>query len=148
ATALSSFPTESMDIGPIIAFSLDRLRSLEGHIKAIEDSKNAIFGYLFAGKKLREIARKLHEDCRLECEHPHQELAKLKLWRNNLHKIRVFVGGMPLEAEFEIGVVLIAAKLVGAGKPALAPAEVLDAARHLDEAMKLSTPLLVSSRGK
>ena len=148
ATALSSFPTGPMDVGPIIAFSLARLRALEGQIKAIENSQNAVFGYLFAGKKLREIARKLHEECRLECEHPHRELAKLKLWRNNLHKIRDFLAGMRLEAEFEVAVVLIAAKLVGADKPALAPAQVLDAARHLDEAMKQSTPLLASARGK
>jgi hypothetical protein len=55
AAALSSFPAGSMDIGPIIAFSSARLRALEGEIKAIEDSKNAVFGYLFAGKRLREI---------------------------------------------------------------------------------------------
>src|SRR5260370_1628611 len=137
-----------MDIGPIVAFASARLRALEGEIKAIEDSKNAVFGYLFAGKKLREIARKLHEECRLECEHPHRDLAKLKLWRNNLHKIRDFLASMHLEAEFEVAVVLIAAKLVGADKPALAATQVLDAARHLDEAMKLSTPLLASARGK
>jgi hypothetical protein len=40
-----------MDIGPIIAFSLARLRSLEGVITATEDAKNPVFGYLFAGKK-------------------------------------------------------------------------------------------------
>ena len=34
-----------------------------------------------------------------------------------------------LSAEFEVAVVLIAAKLVGADKPPLAPAHVLDAAR-------------------
>ena len=147
-TALSSFPAGSMDIGPIIAFSFARLRALENEIKAIEDSKNALFGYLFAGKKLREIARKLHDECGLECEHPRRDVAKLKLWRNNLHKLRDFLAGMHLEAEFEVAVVLIAAKLVGADKPALAPAQVLDAARHLDEAMKLSTPLLASARGK
>jgi hypothetical protein len=137
-----------MDLGPIIAFSSARLGALEGQIKAIEDSKNAVFGYLLARKKLREIARKLQEECGLESEYPHRDLPKLKLWRNNLYKIRDFLAGMHLKAEFEIAVVLIAAKLVGADKPALAPAQVLDAARHLDEAMKLSTPLLASARGK
>jgi tetratricopeptide (TPR) repeat protein len=148
ATSLAALPAGSMDIGPIIAFSFARHSALEGAIKAIEDSKSAVFGYLFAGKKLREIARKLHEECRLECEHPHRDLAKLKLWRNNLHKIRDFLHGMHLEGEFEVAVVLIGAKLVGADKPPLAPAQVLDAARRLDETMNLSTPLLASARGK
>jgi AAA domain len=86
ATALSSFPAGSMDLGPIIAFSSARLGALEGQIKAIEDSKNAVFGYLLARKKLREIARKLQEECGLESEYPHRDLPKLKLWRNNLYK--------------------------------------------------------------
>src|SRR5450759_362237 len=59
AAALSSLPAAAMDIGPIIAFSLDRLRILEGAISATEDAKNPVFGYLFAGKKLRKIAHNL-----------------------------------------------------------------------------------------
>ena len=55
AATLASLPAVAMDIGPIIAFSLDRLRILEEAISATEDAKNPVFGYLFAGKKLREM---------------------------------------------------------------------------------------------
>jgi hypothetical protein len=146
AAALASLSVTSMNIGPIIVFSSGRLRALEGLVKAIEDLKNPVFGYLFAGKKLREIGRKLHDECRLDSEQPHKDLAKLKLWRNNLHNIRDFLADRHLEAEFEVAVVLIAAGLVGAGKPPLAPTNVLEAARRLDEAN--FSPLLTSARGK
>src|SRR5260370_7532423 len=108
-----------MDIGPIVAFASARLRALEGEIKAIEDSKNAVFGYLFAGKKLREIARKLHAECRLECEHPHRDLAKLKLWCNNLHKIHDFLARIHLHAQFNVASLLSPPKPFPAHKPPL-----------------------------
>ena len=77
----------------------------------LKTSRNAIFGYIFARKKLRDIARKLHEQCRIDCESPHRELAKLKLWRNKFHKICDHLAGMHLSDEFEVAVVLIGAKL-------------------------------------
>lgn len=138
-----------MDIGPIIAFSLERLRILESAISAIEESKNPVFGYLFAGKKLREVARKLREECKIrDCDSPQGDLAKLKLWRNNLNKIRDHLASFSLDAEFEVAVVLIGGKLVGTGKEPLVPEPVLYAARRTDEAMRLATPLLVAAQGK
>jgi hypothetical protein len=132
-----------MDIGPIIAFSLARLRSLEGVITATEDAKNPVFGYLFAGKKLREIARRLSNECKIkDCDKPQQDLPKLKLWRNNLHKIRDHLASFSLEAEFECAVVLIGGKLVGIGDEPLVPEPILYASRRIDEAMRLTTSLL------
>jgi len=149
AASLNSLPATAMDIGPIIAFSLDRLRILEGAISATEDAKNPVFGYLFAGKKLREIARTLREECKIkDCENPQQDLAKLKLWRNNLQRIRDHLASVLLNAEFELAVVLIGGKIVSAGGEPLVPVQVLDAARRLDEAMKLATPLLAAAQGK
>ena len=57
---------------------------------------------LFKLAKLREIARKLHQECSLECEHPDRDLAKLKLWRNNLHKIRDFLAPAQFDVVFTL----------------------------------------------
>ena len=43
---------------------------------------------------------------------------------------------MHLNDEFEVAVVLVGAKLVGADKPPLAPGHVLNAARRLDDAVE------------
>ncbi len=149
AATLASLPAVAMDIGPIIAFSLDRLRILEEAISATEDAKNPVFGYLFAGKKLREIVQKLREGCKIkDCENPQRDLVKLKLWRNNLQRIRDHLASVLLNAEFELAVVLIGGKLVGPDSEMLVPANVLDASRRLDEAMKLAAPALAAAQGK
>ena len=56
ATALGSFAVGAAELGPMTSFSRDRLHALDAAIKEIEGMKVAVFGYLFAGKKLREIA--------------------------------------------------------------------------------------------
>jgi hypothetical protein len=89
----------------------------------------------------------LHEQCRIDCESPHRELAKLKLWRNKFYKIRDHLADLHLSDEFEVAVVLVGAKLVGANKPPLAPGHVLNATARLEDEWKKSAPLRVSSQG-
>lgn len=149
ATAMSSLPAAAMDFGPIISFSVERLAILDRAIADIEDCRNGVFGYLFAGKKLREIARVLREECKIrDCDNPKADLAKLKLWRANLNKVRHHLAAFDLGAEFEAAVVLVGGKLVTHGAGALVPEPILHAARRLDEAMKLKSPLLAAAEGR
>jgi hypothetical protein len=73
---LASSPVKEPDLAAVSVFSLEQLRALEAIIGELEAMKNVVFGYLFAGKKLRAVAGQLQERCRLKCEKPHRELPK------------------------------------------------------------------------
>jgi tetratricopeptide (TPR) repeat protein len=148
ATALASCVVDASEVGSALSFSLERLRALEGAIDEIEDLRVPVFGYVFAGKKLLKVARLLRDECRIESETPHRDLPRLKKLRNSLKQVRESLARAGLEAEFESGILLIAAKLAGADQPILAPAAVLDAANRLDVAMSLGTPLLAPGEGQ
>ena len=69
---LASSPVKAPDLAPLSTFSLERLRALEAIIAELVAMRNVVFGYLFAGKKVRAIAAALQERCRLEYENPHR----------------------------------------------------------------------------
>ena len=146
ATALGSCAVGFAELGAVTSFSQDRLDALDAAIREIEDMKVAVFGYLFAGKKLLNVSRLLHDKCKIECEKPHRDLSKLKALRNNLHKILERLAAENLQGEFGTAVLLIAAEMAGAGRPILVPPDVADAARRLEEAMWLGTPLLAAAK--
>jgi hypothetical protein len=110
--------------------------------------KNVVFGYLFAGKKLRAVAGQLQERCRLEFEKPHRDLPKLKALRNTLKKLHDHLAAEQLHTDFETAVVLVASRLSGSGQSSPVPSHVLECARRLEEAMSQETPLLTIARGK
>jgi GYF domain 2 len=146
AAALCSCAVSSTALGPVVSFSRDRLHALDAAIRKIEDMKVAVFGYLFARKKLLNVSRSLRDKCKIECEKPHRELSKLKALRNSLHIILECLAAESLESEFTTGVLLLAAELAGAGLPVLVPPDVAAAARRLEEAMSLGTPLLAPAK--
>jgi len=148
ATALGSCPVSAVELRPLTSFSRDRLNILEAAIREIEDMRVAVFGYLFAGKKLLSVSRSLGDKCKIECEKPHRELPKLKALRSSLHKILDRLAAEHMEAEFGTGVLLIAAELAGAGRPVLVPTDVAAAARRLEEAMSFGTPLLAPGKNQ
>ena len=77
AAALSSCAVSAAAVRPVTLFSRDRLHALDAAIREIEDMKVAVFGYLFARKKLLKVSRSLRDKCKIECEKPHRELSKL-----------------------------------------------------------------------
>ena len=146
ATVLGSCAVGAAELGPVTSFSRERLEALDAAIREIEDMKVAVFGYLFVGKKLLSVSRSLHDKCKIECEKPHRDLPKLKALSNNLHEILDHLAAEHLEDEFGTAILLIAAELAGAGRPVLVPPEVVAAARRLEDAMSLGTPLLSPGR--
>ena len=81
AAALSSCAVSAAAVRPVTLFSRDRLHALDAAIREIEDMKVAVFGYLFARKKLLKVSRSLRDKCKIECEKPHRELSKLNSLR-------------------------------------------------------------------
>jgi tetratricopeptide (TPR) repeat protein/very-short-patch-repair endonuclease len=148
ATVLGSCAVGAAELGPVTSFSRDRLHVLDAAIRQIEDMKVAVFGYLFAGKKLLNVSRLLHDKCKIECEKPQRELSKLKALRNNLQEILKHLSAENLEGEFGTAVFLIAAELAGIGRPTLVSPDVVAAARRLEEAMSLGSPLLAPAKGQ
>jgi hypothetical protein len=146
ASVLASCGVSAPGIELITSFSLERLRALDAIINEIEDMKVAVIGYLFAGKKLRIVARSLREKCKIGSERPNRDLAKLKTLRNNLHKIRDRLAAEGMEIEFATAVLLIKSQLAGANQSPLVAAKVSDAARRLGEAMALGTPILAPAK--
>ena len=84
AAALSSCAVSAAAVRPVTLFSRDRLHALDAAIREIEDMKVAVFGYLFARKKLLKVSRSLRDKCKIECEKPHRELSKLKALSSTL----------------------------------------------------------------
>jgi hypothetical protein len=145
--ALASSPVVASDIAPVTSFSLEKLRLLETAIDEIEKMKVAIFGYLFAGKKLRATAKLLRDQCKIECERPDRDLSKLKSLRDNLCRLRNHLAAQRLESEFPTAVFLILSQLVAPDQPPIGPPHVLDCARRLEDAMSQSSPLLAPAEG-
>jgi hypothetical protein len=144
---LSSHVTAS-DISSVNAFSLEKLRMLERAINDIEGMKLPIFGYLFAGKRIRATANLLSDQCNIELENTHLNLGKLRSLRNNFRKLRDQLVAEHLESEFPTAIYLILTQLVSPSRPLLAPPHVLDCARRLEEAMSQSSPILAASQGQ
>ena len=107
----------------------------------------AVVGYLFAGKKLRAISRLLKGECGIDCEAPNLDLTKLKALYGRLHYIEQHLAGVGLHTEFDTAIILIVAKLAGPDRPTLAPPNVLEAARRLDDAVSKSHPLFAPAHG-
>ena len=68
--AVGLVPIAASDITLVTSFSLEKLRLLEAAIDEIEGMHVFVFGYLFAGKKLRATAKLLSDQCKIECERP------------------------------------------------------------------------------
>ena len=144
---LASSPVKTADLAPVRAFSLEQLRALEAIIAELEAMRNVVFGYLFAGKKVRAVAAALQERCRLEYEKPHRALPKLKELRSNLRKLREHLAAAQVEGDFESAVVLVGSRLTASGQSTFIPPHVLESARRLEQAMLQDTPLLTVARG-
>jgi hypothetical protein len=144
ASTLARLQIGPAEISPVIAFSVDRLRALDAAIKRIQKAAIPVFGYLFAAKKLREIAGTLQKHCGIPCDRPHRELAKLESLRDRLLGIHETLAAVGLEADFEPAVVLIVAKLAGPNAPPLAPPGVIDASRRLEKAFEF--PMFAPAR--
>jgi AAA domain len=143
---LASGPIAASDITPVTSFSLERLRLLESAIDEIEEMKVIVFGYLFAGKKLRATAKLLNDQCKIECERPERELTKLKALRNSFRSLRDHLAAEKLEAEFATAVFLIVSQLVARGQPPLVPSHAIASARRLEEAA--SSPIFAAAQGR
>jgi len=146
--ALASCPVAASDITPVTSFSLEKLRLLEAAIDEIEGMKVIAFGYLFAGKKLRQTAKLLSEQCKIECERPHRDLGKLRSLRNNFRRLRDDLGTEQLEPEFDTAVFLIVSQLVARGHPPLVPPYALECARRLEDAVSQSSPIFAAAQGQ
>jgi len=144
--ALATLTFGRPEIQPIIRFTIEQFDALTSAIEIIEHAKRPVFGYVFSGKKLNEALRVLREDCKFAVEKPHKELLQLKSLHERLLEIQQRLKKAGLDSEFETAVVLVATKLAGLGAPPLAPPEVLEAARRLNDELALSTPLLEPSK--
>jgi hypothetical protein len=145
--ALTSCDVAASDLAAIKSFSLEKLATLNSVIEQIEALRVSVFGYLFAGKALQKTANILRDECKIETDKPQRQLSKLKTLRNRFNDVRDHLAENGIEAEFGTGIFLILTDLAGTGKKPLAPAEVLNSTKKLEEAMSLSTPLLVGAKG-
>lgn len=146
AALLNKIPASVTNLDPVISFSLEKNRALLVAIERTEDAKIPVFGYSFAGKKLRDISRFLRDQCGIDCKKPNLELAKLKGLCNRLRYIEKHLSTNGYTSEFEIATILIVAKLAGPGLPPLASRDVLSAAQRLDKAVTDLDPLFASAR--
>jgi hypothetical protein len=135
------------DLVAIKSFSLEKLATLNSAIEQIEALRVSVFGYLFAGKGLQKAAKILRDECKIEADKPQRQLSKLKSLRNHFNDVRDHLVADGIEAEFGTAIFLILTDLAGTGKKPLAPADVLSSTQKLEEAMLLSTPLLVGAKG-
>jgi hypothetical protein len=145
--ALASCDIAASDLVGIKSFSLERLAILNSVIEQIEGMRLSVFGYLFAGKELRKTANILRDECKIEADKPQRQLSKLKSLRNNFNDVRDHLATSGIVAEFGTAIFLILTELAGTGKKPLAPPDVLNSTRKLEEAMSLQTPLLAAARG-
>ena len=147
-TVLESCKLTIADLGQVTSFSLKKLEALEAAIDEIEDMRMRVFGYMFAGKQLRQTTKTLRDKCKIVSEKPHRELSKLKEIRDGFTKLREHLVVGNIEGEFDTAVFLIKAELVGAGKSPIATQAVLESVRRLEEAVSLSLPLFASANGR
>jgi hypothetical protein len=146
ADLLKTIPVPVTHLDPVITFSVSKLRTLKAVIESTEDARVSVVGYLFAGKKLRAISRRLKEECGIDSEAPNLDLAKLRGLHDRLHYIEQYAASAGLHTEFDTAIVLVVAGLAGPDRPPLARANVLEAARRLDDAVSKSHPLFASAR--
>jgi hypothetical protein len=146
--ALTSCDVAASDLSAIKSFSLEKLATLNSVIEQIEALRVSVFGYLFAGKGLQKTAKILRDECKIETDKPQRQLSNLKSLRNHFNDVRDHLMANGIEAEFGTAIFLILTDLAGSGKKPLAPAEVLNSTQKLEEAMSLSTPLLVGAKGE
>jgi hypothetical protein len=144
---LTSCDVAASDLAAIKSFSLEKLTTLNSVIEQIEALRVSVFGYLFAGKGLQKAAKILRDECKIETDKPHRQLSKLKSLRKHFNNVRDHLAANGIEAEFGAAIFLILTDLAGTGKKPIAPAEVLNSTQKLEEAMSLSTPLLVGAKG-
>lgn len=137
AAALADCPVGPDGFGTIVAFSRERLQLLDTAIAEVEEMRIAVFGYLFAGKKLRSVSRRLYEGCKIEVDRPQVDLPKLKSLRAAFRQLLDHLTARSLQEEFDAAVVLIAARLAGPAAASLAPAEVLACSLRLEEYITL-----------
>ena len=97
AELLKDIPPQVTHLDPILTFSVTKLRALNTAIERTEDARAALVGYLFAGKKLRAISRSLKDECGIDCEAPHLELAKLKALYKRLQYIEQYLSSKGLQ---------------------------------------------------
>jgi hypothetical protein len=145
--ALTSCDVAASDLVGIKSFSLEKLAILNSAIEQIEEMRVSVFGYLFARKELRKTANILRDECKIEADKPQRQLSRLKSLRNNFNEVRDHLATSGIEAEFGTAIFLILTELAGTGKKPLAPPDVLNSTRKLEEAMSLPTPLLAAAKG-
>jgi hypothetical protein len=145
---LAACPIAVSDISSVTSFSLEKLRLLEEAIDEIEGMRVAVFGYLFSGKKLRATAKRLSEQCKIECERPDRELGALRSLRNHFRALRDHLAAEHLESDFATAVFLILSGLAGRDQSTLAPSHVLDATRRLEDAVSQSLPLFAAAKAQ
>jgi len=146
--ALASCNISGTDIAPLTSFPAESIDVLDKAIEDVDEMRLPVFGHLFAGKKLRVVAKTLRDKCRFDCERPHKELERLRSLRKHLRALHDHLADETLENEFEAAVALVAANLAGKGVAPFAPNEVLDCVRRLEEAVSFSSPLFASGEGK
>jgi len=144
---LSSLPMSAPDLAPLMAFSVDQLRALEAIIDELEATRHILFGYLFAGKRLRSIAASLRERCKLDFDEPHRALPKLKALRSNLSKLHDHLAREQAQADFVTAVVLLTSGLSASEQTSLVPPHILECTRRLEDAIFHDTPLFSVARG-
>jgi hypothetical protein len=129
-------------MAPLTSFSLQKLRVLEEAIEEIDHLKLILFGYLFAKKKLRAIAKRLKEQCAIESDGEYINLKRLKVLRDNVRNLRDHLAAQQLDTEFSTAVFLIVAKVAGPNRPFPISSSTLERARRLQEAVSQRVPML------
>jgi hypothetical protein len=147
AAALSGIEFGPADSGEIQSFTLGKLHILHTLIEEIEDAAIPVIGYLFAGKKLRAIARRLRDECGIDCDRPQLEIRYLKNLRTYLQDIQKRLANAGLENEYEAGAALVASGVVDRDVSFVVPPRVQEAVARLDEAIDNSQPLFDPAKG-
>ena len=142
SSALASSSIDAADIAPLTSFSLQKIRVLEEAIEEIDHLKLILFGYLFAKKKLRAIAKRLKEQCAIESDGEYINLKRLKVLRDNFRNLRDHLAAQQLDTEFSTAVFLIVAKVAGPNRPFPISSSTLERARRLQEAVSQRLPML------
>ena len=145
---LRNSPVGVSDIAPLTSFTLEKLKVLEDAISEIENAKIVFFGYLFARKRLRGIAKRLEGECKIQSDSKSINLKQLKTLHHNFSLLRDHLHSRQLEAEFSTAIYLIASELSGQGRPSLVPSSVLDCAQRLDKAVSESVRIFAKTNNR
>ena len=141
AAALSGIGFDAGDMEEVQSFTIEKLQTLSKLIDEIEDIAVPVVGYLFAGKKLHVISRRLRDECGISCNRPNLVILRLKNLKARFQDIHNRLMNANMESAYETGVALVICGVIGRGASFVIPPRIQQAVARLNEAMDNSLAL-------